>query len=195
MTTQTARDIQSALTLSTPSVLGVRSVPGTGPTRPHEVTRRPTVGDAMVPWEYQITTDSTVERAEDVLRAAHVDYLVVRDHDGRCHGLVTRSGLHAFHASSWYTLRTRVREVGHQRGPFTWPAMDLVLAVLAMRIKHLTVWPVVDDDGYLVGVLTSTAATRHLGRHGRTRPADPPGPRGGPAAPRSPARSPAAGAG
>ncbi|MFD5461423.1 hypothetical protein ACFWIQ_01155 [Kitasatospora sp. NPDC127059] len=37
--------------------------------------------------------------------------------------------------------------------------MGLALAVLTMRIKHLAVWPVVDEDGYILGVLTADRAT------------------------------------
>jgi Mg/Co/Ni transporter MgtE len=33
--------------------------------------------------------------------------------------------------------------------------MALALAAITMRIKHLTVWPVVDDDGYLLGIVTA----------------------------------------
>ncbi|MFD8695901.1 CBS domain-containing protein [Kitasatospora purpeofusca] len=126
-------------------------------------TERPgrglTVADAMEPCEYQIADDSTVDQADDILHGAGVEYLLVRDHDGRCEGLVTRTGLHPFLAPSWYTERTAISATAHQRGPFTWPTMGLALAAIAMRIKHLAVWPVVDEDGYILGVLTADRAT------------------------------------
>ncbi|MFE4514127.1 CBS domain-containing protein [Kitasatospora sp. NPDC056783] len=118
-----------------------------------------TVADAMDPCDYQIADDSTVDQANDVLRGADIEYLLVRDHDGRCEGLVTRTGLHPFLASSWYTERTAISATSHQRGPFAWPTMGLALAAFAMRIKHLAVWPVVDEDGYILGVLTAARAT------------------------------------
>jgi CBS-domain-containing membrane protein len=118
-----------------------------------------TVADAMETCDYQIADDNTVDRANDILHSAHVEYLLVRDHNGRCEGLVTRTGLHPFLASSWYTERTAISATSHQRGPFAWPTMGLTLAALAMRIKRLAVWPVVDDDGYILGVLTADRAT------------------------------------
>ncbi|MGW7446032.1 CBS domain-containing protein [Kitasatospora sp. NPDC054768] len=118
-----------------------------------------TVADAMEPCDYQIADDSTVDQADDILRGAHLDYLLVRGHDGRCEGLVTRTGLHPFLTRSWYTERTAVSATTHQRGPFAWPTMGLTLASIAMRIKHLAVWPVVDEDGYILGVLTADRAT------------------------------------
>ncbi|MFJ7911598.1 CBS domain-containing protein [Kitasatospora sp. NPDC096204] len=117
-----------------------------------------TVADAMDPCDYQIADDSTVDQADNILRSAHIDYLVVRDHNGRCEGLVTRTGLHPFLTGSWYTERTAVSTTTHQRGPFAWPSMGLSLAAIAMRVKRLAVWPVVDDDGYLLGVLTASRA-------------------------------------
>ncbi|WP_345330435.1 CBS domain-containing protein [Kitasatospora aburaviensis] len=118
-----------------------------------------TVADAMDPCDYQMADDGTVEQANDILRGADIDYLLVRDHDGRCEGLVTRTGLHPFLARSRYAERTAISATAHQRGPFAWPTMGLALAAIAMRIKHLAVWPVVDEDGYILGVLTADRAT------------------------------------
>jgi hypothetical protein len=117
-----------------------------------------TVVDAMEPWDYQIADDSTVDRANDIFNSAHVDYLLVRDHNGRCEGLVTRAGLHSFLARSWYTERTAISATSHQRGPFALPTMALALAAITMRTRLLAVWPVVDDDGYALGVLTANRA-------------------------------------
>ncbi|MFI6154065.1 CBS domain-containing protein [Kitasatospora sp. NPDC051170] len=117
-----------------------------------------TVADAMDPCDYQIADDSTVDQANDIFHSAHVEYLLVRDHNGRCEGLVTRAGLHPFLARSWDAERTAISATSHQRGPFTWPTMGLALAALAMRIKHLAVWPVVDEDDHILGVLTADRA-------------------------------------
>ncbi len=114
-----------------------------------------TVADAMDSYDYQIADDSTVDQANDIFRSAHLDYLLVRGHDGRLEGLVTRTGLQTFLYPSWYTERTSISSISHQRGPFAWPTMGLALAAIAMRVKRLTVWPVIDDDGYLLGILTA----------------------------------------
>ncbi|MFI9723086.1 CBS domain-containing protein [Streptomyces sp. NPDC052396] len=117
-----------------------------------------TVADAMDPCDYQIADSNTVEQANDIFRGADIEYLLVRDHDGRCEGLVTRTGHLPFRARSWYTERTTISATSHQRGPFAWPTMALALAAIAMRTKHLAVWPVVDEDGHILGVLTADRA-------------------------------------
>ncbi|WP_406201118.1 CBS domain-containing protein [Kitasatospora sp. NBC_01560] len=134
--------------------------------QPVRTRQCPTVADAMDPCEYWTTDDSTVDQANNVLRGAHLEYLIVRDHDGRCEGLVTRAGLRVFLERSWYGEPTSISTVAHQRGPFTWPTMGLALAALTMRIKRLAVWPVVDDDGYVLGVLTCDRATAVLAAAG-----------------------------
>ncbi|MEV7360777.1 CBS domain-containing protein [Kitasatospora sp. NPDC091276] len=118
-----------------------------------------TVADAMEPCEYQIADDSTVDQANDILRGAHVEYLLVRGHDGRCEGLVTRTGLHTFLEHPRPGERTSISATAHQRGPFAWPGLGLALAAIAMRVKRMAVWPVVDDDGYILGILTADRAT------------------------------------
>ncbi|TYC74334.1 CBS domain-containing protein [Streptomyces sp. CB01881] len=118
-----------------------------------------TVADAMDPCGYAIADDSTVDQANDIFRGSDVEYLLVRDHDGRCEGLVTRIGLHPSLDRPLCTERTTISATSHQRGPFAWPTMGLALAAIAMRIKHLAVWPVVDEDGYLLGVITADRAT------------------------------------
>ncbi|MFE0457706.1 CBS domain-containing protein [Kitasatospora sp. NPDC058965] len=131
-------------------------------THPPQATRAGrglTVADAMEPFDYQITDDSSIDRADDILRSADLDYLLVRDHNGRCEGLVTRTSLQPFLTHLWYAERTAISATTHQRGPFAWPTMGLRLAAIAMRIRHLAVWPVVDDDGYLLGVITADRAT------------------------------------
>ncbi|MER5861825.1 CBS domain-containing protein [Kitasatospora sp. NPDC002040] len=119
----------------------------------YPTTDRLTVADALESHHFQITEDRTVGHADEVLRGAHVPYLLVRDHDGRCEGLLTRAGTDPF--DSRYSEQTPVGATAHQRGPFAWPALGLALAALAMEIRHLTVWPVTDDDGYLLGVITA----------------------------------------
>ncbi|WP_143687082.1 CBS domain-containing protein [Streptomyces sp. TLI_171] len=128
------------------------------PRTPQPAGHSLTVADAMDPFDYQIADDSTAEQADDALRGAHVDYMPVRGHDGRCEGLVTRAGLHPFLPLPGSTERIAVGATAHQQGPFAWPTLDLLLAARVMRIRRWVVWPVIDDDGYLLGILTATRA-------------------------------------
>ncbi|MBF9072551.1 CBS domain-containing protein [Streptacidiphilus fuscans] len=109
----------------------------------------------MQPHTHQIADDTTIDQANDLFDDPRVPYLLVRDAAGRCEGLVTRSRLLVFLARSWYTERTFIRDTTHQRGPFARPAMALEHAAEAMRIGNLRVWPVVDDKGHLLGVLSA----------------------------------------
>ena len=120
------------------------------------VRARLTVADAMEPYEHQIADDTTIDQANDIFDDnPGIPYLLVRDAIGRCEGLVTRSALLVFLARSWYTEHTLIRDITHQRGPFARPAMKLEFAAEAMRSKNLRVWPVVDYDGLILGVLTT----------------------------------------
>ena len=117
---------------------------------------RLTVADVMEPYEHQIADDSTIDQASDIFADnPGIPYLLVRDAAGRCEGLVTRSALLVFLARSWYTEHTFIRDTTHQRGPFARPAMKLEFAAEAMLNRRLRVWPVVDYDGLLLGVLTT----------------------------------------
>ncbi|WP_457032085.1 CBS domain-containing protein [Kitasatospora sp. P5_F3] len=122
-------------------------------------TTRLTVADALERHDFQITDDRTIGHANEIFRSAHVPYLLVRDHDGRCEGLLTEIGMSSFRSRAQYSERTLVGATSHQRGPFAWPTMGLAMAALAMQTKQLTVWPVIDDDGYLLGVITSARVT------------------------------------
>ncbi|WP_157845457.1 CBS domain-containing protein [Kitasatospora phosalacinea] len=116
-----------------------------------------TVADAMDHCDRQIADDSTIDQANDALRGARAEYLPVRDRDGRCEGLVTRAALH-FPAPCSYTEQTAISTTAHQQGPFAWPTLGLALAARVMNIRRLALWPVTDDDGYLLGVLTARRA-------------------------------------
>lgn len=106
-----------------------------------------------------ISEDTTVDEAVAILDTTpSLPYLLVLDRSGRCEGVVTRASLGTFLARSWYSERTPVRDTHHQRGPFAWPDMPLALAAESMRVKRQSVWPVADDDGRLVGVLTVRSA-------------------------------------
>ncbi|MDH6112298.1 CBS-domain-containing membrane protein [Kitasatospora sp. MAP12-15] len=113
----------------------------------------PTAAEAMDRPQHQIADDVLVDKALEILCDAGADYLPVRGGDGRFVGLVTRVQLAPYLPRSWYTERTPVRAVIHERGAFGWPEMAIHTAVEAMRVRGLEDWPMVDDDGYLVGVL------------------------------------------
>ncbi|MEW1914281.1 CBS domain-containing protein [Kitasatospora sp. NPDC085895] len=112
-----------------------------------------TVRERMQRPELQISDDTTVDAAIDILRSSGTDHLLVRADDGRCAGLLTRLHLAPFQARSWYTERTHVRDVALDRAPFATPDMPLTTAIAAMRSRDLDAWPVVDDDGHVIGLL------------------------------------------
>ncbi|MGW3411392.1 CBS domain-containing protein [Streptomyces sp. NPDC000888] len=114
---------------------------------------RRTVADAMIVPLVQVADHAGVDTALDVLRACHTDFVLIRNDTGRCAGIVTREQLTTRDAEPWYTDNTRVRDIAHDCGPYAHPGMLAEEAVAAMSERSLTALPVVDDDGYAVGVL------------------------------------------
>ncbi|MFJ6380958.1 CBS domain-containing protein [Kitasatospora sp. NPDC092039] len=113
-----------------------------------------TVGDLMKCPELQVSDDVMVDMATDILQSSGADHLLVRDDDGRCAGLLTRLHLAPFQARSWYTERTPVRDIVLDRAPFATADMPAGTAAAAMRARGLDVWPVVDQDGHAIGLLS-----------------------------------------
>ncbi|MER7111076.1 CBS domain-containing protein [Streptomyces sp. NPDC000229] len=105
----------------------------------------------------QVDDHMTVDVALSVLISARVDHLLLQDEAGRCSGLVTRAQLAAHRGGSWYSDRTRLRDIPLDRGPFTCSAAHLNDAEAAMRVRTLDVSPVVDEHGYTLGVLALTS--------------------------------------
>ncbi|WP_457031511.1 CBS domain-containing protein [Kitasatospora sp. P5_F3] len=118
-------------------------------------TATATVGDLMNHTELQISDDATADTAMDILLSSGANHLLVRDEDGRCAGLLTRLHLAPFQARSWYTERTPVRDILHDRAPFATADMPAATAVAAMRARGLDAWPVIDHDGHAIGLLTA----------------------------------------
>ncbi|WP_405009496.1 CBS domain-containing protein [Kitasatospora sp. NBC_01539] len=114
-----------------------------------------TVGDLMKHPELQIGDDVTVDTAMDILLSSGADHALVRDEEGRCAGLLTRLHLAPFQARSWYTERTPVRNIVHDRAPFATVGMPATVAADAMRSRGLDTWPVVDEDGHVVGLISA----------------------------------------
>ncbi|RKE17196.1 CBS domain-containing protein [Streptomyces sp. TLI_171] len=112
-----------------------------------------TVGDLMKHPELQISDDIMVDTAMDILQSSGADHLLVREDDGRCAGLLTAQHLAPFQARSWYTERIPVRNIVLDRAPFATPDMSAATAAVAMRTRGLDIWPVVDHDGYAIGLL------------------------------------------
>ncbi|MGK5533253.1 CBS domain-containing protein [Streptomyces sp. URMC 129] len=112
-----------------------------------------TAGDALGSVGPRVWEDMTVDVALSVLDGARVGHLIICDGDGRCTGLVTRAQLTVTAGDPWYAERTRLRDIVHDQGPFTRSATPLHDAERAMRDRRLCDSPVVDDDGYALGVL------------------------------------------
>ncbi|MFF1280046.1 hypothetical protein [Streptomyces sp. NPDC058299] len=104
----------------------------------------------------QIGDHMSVDVALSVLIGARATHLLLQDDDGRCSGLVTRAQLTAQRAASSYGDRARLRDIALDRGPFTASVSALGDAESAMRTRTLDVSPVVDEQGYALGVLTVT---------------------------------------
>lgn len=115
-----------------------------------------TARDAMHAPGPQVDDHMTVDVALSVLIGARVPHLLLQDEDGRCAGLVTRAQLAAHRGGSWYSDRTRLRDIPLDRGPFTSYGTVLSEAEAAMRARTLDVSPVVDEQGYALGVLALT---------------------------------------
>lgn len=113
------------------------------------------VADAMLPPELQVSDHTSIDRALDVLRGSRTDLVLVRDDTGRCAGIVTREQLSAPGAKPWYADNTRVRDIVHDHSPFACPAMPAAEVAADMRERSLAGLPVVDDDGYAVGIVTA----------------------------------------
>ncbi|MFJ3231499.1 hypothetical protein [Streptomyces sp. NPDC086787] len=101
----------------------------------------------------QVDDHMAVDVALSVLIGARVPHLLLRDEDGRCTGLVTRDQLSAHRGGSWYSDRTRLRDIPLDRGPFTSSVTALGEAEDAMRGRTLNASPVIDEHGYALGVL------------------------------------------
>ncbi|MEU4263148.1 CBS domain-containing protein [Streptomyces sp. NPDC025273] len=101
----------------------------------------------------QVCDDMSVEVALAVMAAARTDRLVVCDQDGRCTGLVTRTGLAAVRDSSAYTDRVRLRDVLGDHGPFTSPVTGAAAAEHAMRHLRPGALPMADEQGSALGLL------------------------------------------
>ncbi|WP_316770774.1 CBS domain-containing protein [Streptomyces sasae] len=104
----------------------------------------------------QVDDHMAVDVALSVLIGARVPHLLLQDEDGRCAGLVTRAQLAAHRGGSWFSDRTRLRDIPLDRGPFTASTAALGEAEAAMRVRILNVSPVVDEHGYALGVLALT---------------------------------------
>ena len=87
---------------------------------------------------------------------ALVTGLIVGSGTKPLHDLVTRAQLAAHRGGSWYIDRTRLRDIPLDRGPFTSSTSILSEAEAAMRVRALDVSPVIDEHGYVLGVLALT---------------------------------------
>ncbi|WP_301125968.1 hypothetical protein [Streptomyces cacaoi] len=124
-------------------------------TRP-EVTAPLSIAEAMGPPGPQSDEHMMVDVALSVAVSARVQHLVFHDEDGRCSGLVTQAELAAHRNGSSYTDHTRLRDLPCNRGPFPSTAEHLSDVEASMRHRDLRLSPVIDEDGYTLGVLGLT---------------------------------------
>lgn len=110
----------------------------------------------MLAPELQISDHSSIDRALDVLCGSHTEFVLIRDDTGRCAGIVTRDQLVAHGTKPWYAENTRVRDIAHDHSPFARPGMPAADVAADMRKRWLAALPVVDDDGYALGIVTAT---------------------------------------
>jgi len=116
----------------------------------------PTAADAMLAPEVQVSDHTTIDRAFDVLCGSHTEFVLIRDDTGRCAGLVTREQLIVPGAKPWYAENTRVRDIAPDHSPFARPGMAAVDVAADMQERSLAALPVVDDDGFALGIVTAT---------------------------------------
>jgi len=123
------------------------------------------VRDCMKSPVITVTPDTLIDNAMETMREKHVRRLPVVE-DGRLVGLVTRKTIREATPSTptpltlWglhYQLSCmKVRDVMITDVIVVHPD-DTIKAVLALSEKHrIGTFPVVDDNGNLVGILTST---------------------------------------
>ncbi|WP_030270262.1 CBS domain-containing protein [Streptomyces sp. NRRL B-24484] len=125
-----------------------------------------TVADAMEPCGPRIAVDAGIEQAERLLADTGAACLLVCTDDDRCQGLVTPASLAPFLACTWYSARSLVQDAMRRCDPLAWPTLALPRAAVAMHVRHLDPWPVVDEDGRLLGVLTGARVTAALAAPG-----------------------------
>jgi CBS domain-containing protein len=140
----------------------------------HAAHGAPTVAHAMRPAELRIGADTMVDQALDLIRGADADHAILTTEDGRGIGVVRRAQLAPYLTRSWYTERTPIRNISHDRTPFARPAMSAVAAAASMRSHGLRIWAVADEDGRVVGVLTPESLRTALTTHPAERATDSP---------------------
>ncbi|MGW8375434.1 hypothetical protein [Streptomyces sp. ODS28] len=111
-----------------------------------------TVAEAMGAPGPQADEHMMVDVALSVAVSARVQHLVLHD-DGRCSGLVTHAELTAHRGGNWYTDHTQLRDIPCNRGPFPSTTEQLSDVEAGMRHHALHLSPVVDEDGYTLGIL------------------------------------------
>ena len=114
-----------------------------------------TVSDAVTAPQLQISDDARIDQAKDILRSAGADHLLIRTEDGHCGGLLTLTHLHRYRNDVWYTERIRVRDILHDTAPFVRPDTPADVALARMTARRQLVAPVVDTDGYAIGIVTA----------------------------------------
>jgi CBS domain-containing protein len=116
--------------------------------------------DVMAPADLQVSDHTAVDKALDIMHSAHVEHLLIRGDDGRCVGLVTRGDLSGYVSQPWYSQQTRLRDLARPDGPFAHPDTPTAAVDETMATRGVDAWPVVDTDGFALGVVTSDRTSR-----------------------------------
>jgi IMP dehydrogenase len=106
---------------------------------------------------YSVRVDATLSEAKALMGRSRVGTLVVRDDNGRLAGLLTERDIR-FVAPDDLRVRNRMTPVGRlvvHRGAASFADAERIMA--ERRVKKL---PLVDDDGRLVGLITSRDIVR-----------------------------------
>jgi IMP dehydrogenase len=107
---------------------------------------------------YSVRVDATLSEAKALMGRSRVGTLVVLDDNGRLAGLLTERDIR-FVAPDDLRVRNRMTPVGRlvvHRGAASFADAERIMA--ERRVKKL---PLVDDDGRLVGLITSRDIVRH----------------------------------
>ncbi|MFJ2648285.1 CBS domain-containing protein [Streptomyces sp. NPDC087420] len=117
--------------------------------------QEPTAADVMTPADLQVSDHTTVDKTLSILHSAHADHLLVRGEDGRCTGLVTPADLDLYRTQPWYTQQTRLRDLPPAGSPFAGADMPASTVATTMRAHGVTAWPVIDPEGFALGIITT----------------------------------------
>ncbi len=112
------------------------------------------IADVMRPPELYVHQDATLLDAARSLCFSGGQPVVVIDREERCCGVLTDGHLAPYQAcDARYLRQLRVGDLRFTRWPFLRPDMPAKTALRLMAERGLGVLPVVDEEGYPLGVV------------------------------------------